>query len=47
MTSSGNQKCVNKLDHVVLHSGEEGRVFRFSQTRIGEGVVQFLNGKTR
>ena len=50
MISNGNQKCVNKLDHVVLHSWEEGekkKLFGFSETRVGDGVVQFLNGRAR
>ena len=50
MRSNGNQKCVNKIDHVVLYRWEEGekkKLFGSSETRVGVGVVQFLNGSTR
>ena len=48
VTSNGNQKCVNKLGHVVLYSWEDRKMsIGFSGTMVADEVAQFLNGRTR
>ena len=50
MTSNVNQKCVNKLDHVVLYrwvEGEKKKLLGCSKTMVGDGAVEFQNGRTR